>query len=259
MPNTTPDTNGQPPKAPNNAWIREKEDAWDKKNITKTWYRLRASEAPALLDHFPTKDLDRLVSDEQRIQKTRARLLRDATKKDYLPELQTTFREWRAEACQRPGSIIKQSLAERGNPVGPVGNRLKPGLCPDFDAEKETNGDDDPSRELKAGVMFFEKCGHGWKGVTYDKGSFPKQTGFPDQKILVHDALNDKDYNPFAPTYDDKGNRHLKYIHLPANHMGVSWIRSCRPHGPRSHSYILTAFKVGRGEKSSTANTQYDR
>lgn len=218
MTNVSPDTNSEASQPSKDKWVGESQDKWETTSVTKTWFRLRASESAVHINQLPTKNREKLAVDEQRVQKTRARLSRDATKKDYLPELQIAFREWQKEAYENSESKIRHSLENRGN-------HLKESVCKDFDAEKAIMGDDDPSREFKAGVMFFEQCDHGWKGVTYDKGALPVTTDkFPHQKIQVYEALNSKKYNPFTPTFDDKGNRHLKYIHLPANHMGVSLI-----------------------------------
>ncbi|KAH8787787.1 hypothetical protein F5883DRAFT_400901, partial [Diaporthe sp. PMI_573] len=45
---------------------------------------------------------------------------------------------------------------------------------------------------------------------------------FPNQKLTVHKALYDTQHNPIYETKDEDDNRYLKYIHLPANHMG--WV-----------------------------------
>lgn len=215
-------TNGQGPQSAKKPCIGESEDDWDKGSITQTWYRLRASESWAYLSRLSTEDREKLMVDAQRIEKKRARLLKDATKKEYMPKLEHAFQEWRNEAFEKPGTKLKHPREDRGKPEGPEGNHFKQRLYNGFDVEEAIKNDDDPSHELKAGVMFFEECELGWKGVTHDKTSFSNHKEFPDQKILIHEALNGDKYNPFAPTFDDKGNRHLKYIHLPANHMGVS-------------------------------------
>ncbi|ROW01897.1 hypothetical protein VMCG_05556 [Cytospora schulzeri] len=256
MTGTSPTTNGEAPNTTNKRWIGDLEDDWDKGSITKTWYRVKSSESSAYLRELSTKDREKLMVDEQRIEKTRARLLRDATKKEHVLGVQNALQDWRKEAFRTKDgkSKLNHDLADRGK--GPKGNHLKDKVCPDYDADKEIDRDDDPSHDLTAGIMFFEKSDHGWKGVTHDKGSFSRQASFPDQKLTVHEALYDNKYNPFDPTFDNKGNRHLKYIHLPANHMG--WVELPYLHWETSNrraSMAKAIQEVWKEEKLTNATT----
>ncbi|KUI59766.1 hypothetical protein VP1G_07029 [Cytospora mali] len=214
-------TNGQVPQAIEKPWVGEQDDRCEDSSITTFNYRLKASEASEFLENLHDEDMKRLKANEQRIDNTRARLSRDTAKNKFLSDLKEAFERWREhpEKKKDPNKMFRHSLRDRGK--GHTGNHLKDRLCPDNDANKRINEDENPSRDLKASIMFFEKSEYGWKGITYDKGPFSEYGVFPGQKLTLHDALHEEP-NPFAPTSDDKGTHHLKYIHLPANHMG--WV-----------------------------------
>ncbi|ROW09329.1 hypothetical protein VPNG_05850 [Cytospora leucostoma] len=187
-------------------------------------------------DHFEgltAVDKNSLKAEERSIKVTRARLERVEAKRHYLTDVEETFKQWRVEAWEReePKKKLQTSFEQRGSSSEIPGNCLKPQLCPEYDAHQSSHGDDDPGHDLRAGFMFFERQDQGCKGVTYHKTPYPDDEDFPNQRLTVHDALYHKEHNAFAPTRDGKGNRHLRHIHLPANHMG--WVEQAmaRYHG----------------------------
>lgn len=231
--------------------IGESEDNWTKGSITKTYYRLTVREASEYYNGLSPKNQVKLQSDEKRVQKIRARLSRleakgrqdedekgqhkekevlEEHRKGHLQRLHDALRQWREEAWQKkdPNKRLKNPFGERGN--GPEGNLFKKPLCQDHGDNEGIDGNDNPSHELKTVVMFFEKSENGcWKGVTHHEQPFSEHEQFPGQKLTVHEALYGEKYNPFAPTYNKNRQQLLKYIHLPANHMGVSSNASLLP------------------------------
>lgn len=213
-------TNGQTLDHTRRDPIGDAEDEWDTHSTTKSYYRMRADEAWKYVEDLrrnnSKKQLEKLKDDEDRIMKNRARLSRNTSTKKLQVDLKIAFQEWCAEVNDRgKGKKMGHSCAEREKLV-------KPDICSGPSQVPMGEDDDDPAHDMKAYFIYFEKAGKTWKGKTHRADGFPKYEKFPDQRISIHDALNKSTHNPFKPTYDDNGNPHLRYIHIPANHTGVS-------------------------------------
>lgn len=201
----------------------EQEDEWDQESITKSYHRLRVEELPKYFDSFPDDKQrsvkNKLKVDAIRVQKSRDRLATSERNKNLFDGLQKSFVDWRLQAEQRVGVSFKHSIVDRHRYVKTIKTiGAEDTTLPD-DADGES---ENPEHDFKAGFLFFEQYGIGWKKTNVEEHIFDRSAEFPDQKATVHDALFSEEYNPFAETNDKQGRRHLKYVHLPANHMG--WV-----------------------------------
>lgn len=226
-----PQTPGGRIKSTSDEQIRkiEREDKWDNHSVTKSYYRSRAEEMPEYIQKLSIHDKEKLQADAERVRTTRDRLLRTKITRDLLFDLGNSFDEWRSDAEGRK-VMFRYRSDERGHHVKNF--ELCPGdieLCEPIGSHGAHEGIKDPALDYKAGVLFFERYGIGWKKATYHGYGFDKNEKFPNQKLTVYDALFDEDQNPFGNTIDEEGRQHLKYIHLPANHMG--WVEVNLPRG----------------------------
>lgn len=235
---TTVPASGDAPRSPSHEWVGEDADEWDKRSITKSYHRMKAEEARIYVADL-RKDLrkpnynpeskvqwEKLEDEEHSIMEARARLnKRSGPGSGQLKELERLFWEWRDEPHRRTGDSkpFKYPATRRNDHV-------KPDICPGplgCKGVKNVEEDDDPAHDLNVYFMFFKKQGDEWKGEDYHKQRFPLYEHFPNQRITLHDALHDSEHNPFKPIYDDEtGKPYLRYIHIPANHMGVSEVMS---------------------------------
>lgn len=226
-PNSNP-TNGQAPSHPSGKRVGDAADEWDSRSITKAYHRMEAREASPYVDrlrrespgiHKSKVELEKLEDNERQIMKCRDRLGRNPSTRGLQKELQELFEKWRDEPDIRTGDKkpFKSSWENRQTFV-------KPTICTGpGNGEREVEDKDDPAHDMNAYFMFFKREGEEWKGEDYHKGRFPQYEHFPNQRISVHDALYDDEHNPFNPAFDDdKDKPRLRYIHIPANHMGVS-------------------------------------
>lgn len=230
---TTVPASGDSPRSPSHEWIGEEADDWDKRSITKSYHRMKAEDAIIYVDDL-RKDLqkkdynpeskvqwEKLEDEEHSILESRARLnKRSGPRSGQLKELEKLFWEWRKEPDRHTGDSkpFKYSAKRRKE-------HIKPNICPGplgCKGVKAVEEDDDPAHDLNVYFMFFKKHGDEWKGEDYHKQKFPLYEHFPNQRITVHDALHDRENNPFKPIHDETGKPYLRYIHVPANHMGVS-------------------------------------
>lgn len=162
--------------------------------------------------------MEKLKVDARRVKRCRARLAEFEKTRLLFDEVRESFNQWRLEANRRPGVQFKYTATERdGHFKDLVFNEED-----DIDVHGEASEDAGPEHDFKAGFLFFQEYGIGWKSFTHHGHGFDKHEKFPNQKITVHRALFGKEYNPFSATMDEHGKRYLKYIHLPANHMG--WV-----------------------------------
>ena len=229
MPRMAPDsntTNGQAPKPPSIEYVGDTADEWDDRSVTKKYHRMKASEASVyvgdlkrdkLLNPKLKVQLDKLEEDERRIMEGRARLATSLTTEGLLGDLQDLFQEWWDEVkADGRDKRVGHSRDEREKFV-------KPTICdPPGNGVRKVGPKDDPAHEFNIYFMFFEKHGDQWKGKDYRGQNFPEYEHFPNQRISVHEALYNSTHNPFKPIPDENGKPYLRYIHIPANHMGVS-------------------------------------
>lgn len=221
MTSTITPINSQASDSTSANWVGERADEWDSRSVTKHYHRMKASEAPEYIErlrnsHSKVK-LEKLEEDERRIVECRARVFKNPGTSELQQELETSFRDWWNEVKGHSGDErIPYSWDGRKD-------RVKPIICTKSrGGAREVGVDDDPAHDVNAYFMFFEKKGHEWKGKDYRGQRFPKYEKFPGQRITVHEALYDDTYNPFKPIHDENGKPYLRYIHIPANHMGVS-------------------------------------
>lgn len=198
----------------------EEDDEWDGGSITKSYHRLRAEELQGFVHSLKENEVEKLKMDARRIKRCRANLKLPESKKTRLlfDEVRESFNEWRSEANRRPDVQFKYTANERDGHFKDLGFLEQD----DADVHGEATEDAGPEHDFKAGFLFFQKYGIGWKKFTHHGHGFDKHEKFPNQKITVHKALYGKEHNPFSETKDEDGRRYLKYIHLPANHMG--WV-----------------------------------
>lgn len=216
---TTPRVNGV--SILSDAQIRDAEemDLWDKQSITKSFRRLRLEERPGYVRGLEENDKAKLRADARRVQRSRECLKKSGKEGKLFPEVTEAFKDWRLDAEKR-GANFNHTLSERAQYFESLD------LDGISDKIEEVSGfDRDAAHDFKTGVLFFEKCGVGWKKATYHGTGFDKHETFPNQKMTVHDALCGEGHNIFGETKDDQGRRHLKWIHLPANHM--EWVEVC--------------------------------
>lgn len=227
--------NVQAPNHTSTEWVGDTADDWDPRSITKTYHRMEASKAAEYIDNLrmeamraPTSDnprktdpkaaLEKLEEDERRILDCRARLSKNPRTKKLQDELEALFQKWWNETEGRSPKMkkITHSWAEREALV-------KPDICSASVNDARGVGDnDDPAHDVNAYFMFFKKHGDEWKGENYRGKKFSEYEKFPNQRMSVHEALHDDTHNPFKPICDENGISYLRYIHIPANHMGVS-------------------------------------
>lgn len=201
--------------------VGDAEDEWDSNSVTKSYYRMTARDAREYVENLVQNNarvqLEKLRDDERRIMKNCARLSKNTSTRKLQGDLNESFQEWCAEVNTRDkGKRMGHSCAERDRLV-------KPSVCSMWGHQTSVGvgDDDDPAHDMNAYFIFFEKAGRHWKGTTRHDPGFPKYEKFPDQRVSIHDALIDKDYNPFKPNHEN-GSPLLRYIHIPANHTGVS-------------------------------------
>lgn len=215
-------TNGQAPDSTSDIWVGEKADEWNDRSVTKSYHRMEARKSKGYIDSLRNSDskakLEKLEDDERRIMECRTRLSKNPRTKKLQDELEVLFQKWWDETEGRDPEVkkIRHSRAERKALV-------KPNICSASGKHARDVGEnDDPAHDVNAYFMFFKRHGDEWKGHNYRGQRFPKYEKFPNQRITVHDALHDDTHNPFKPIHDETGAPYLRYIHIPANHMGVS-------------------------------------
>lgn len=217
---------GRPPTTDEQIRKAEEEDEWDRESTTKSYFRHRVEDLPQYLDSLSDDKKHRfkkkLWVETVRIERSRERLAHSAKTKGLFDKLKETFREWRQEAEQRPGEDsveFKYPFVERQHHFKTLESIGADNLTFPDEAGAVS---EDPEHDFKAGFLFFEKHGIGWRKTDIEEPIFDIYDKFPDQKLSVHDALFNQEYNPFAQSTDEQGRRHLRYVHLPANHMG--WV-----------------------------------
>lgn len=192
----------------------EKKDKWDCGSITKRYHRLRVQEMPDFLKELEENQREKLETDARRVGNRRARLEESENKRLLLVEVKESFEQWRKEREDKREARFKFSVEER------IGHCKELNFPNADDISHEDDGN--PEHDFKAGFLFFQKHGTRWKKATYHGNGFDNHEEFPNQKLTVHQALYDTQSNPIFETKAEDGSRQLKYIHLPANHMG--WV-----------------------------------
>lgn len=219
--NPSPSNGQAPPDHTRNDPIGDTEDEWDTHSVTKGYYRMTVKRAWEYVEDLrknnSKKQLEKLEDDELSIMKNRARLSKNKSTVKLQEDLKVCFKEWCDEVNSRDKSKNFGHLCVEQKRL------VKPSICSVRGKVAANGGDnEDPAHDMKAYFIFFEKDGEYWKGRTHSGPGFPKYEKFPDQRISVHDALNDDNHNPFEPPRDGNGQPQLQYIHIPANHMGAS-------------------------------------
>lgn len=154
--------------------------------------------------------INHLESTEKRIIDIRRRFEQDEQKSALMKTLRTSFQQWRDHASKQKGTLIDIKIPREQSVFHLINE------------EEHVPSEHVPEKEFKIGFIHFEQTGLGWKGITNKEKPFTKPTEFPDQKIPISKAFDPNEANPFRPSLDSQGQRHLRYIHLPANHM--EWV-----------------------------------
>lgn len=221
---TTPSVNRKPRLSDAKIKDAEKNDLWNKNSITEAFLRLRLEERPGYVKGLEENGRAKLRTDARRVQRSRVCLEKSVKGNQPFSGLTEAFQDWRLDAESR-GVRFSHASSERAQyfeslDLAGIGDQI----------EEVPEANRDAAHDFKTGVLFFEKCGVGWKKATYHGTGFDKHETFPNQKMTVHDALRGEGHNIFGETKDEQGRRHLKWIHLPANHMEWVEVRtSLRP------------------------------
>lgn len=203
----------------------EEQDNWDGGSITKRYHRLRAEHVREFYEGLRENEKEKLRVDAERVKWCRAKLEESEENRSLFEEVQEAFKQWRVDAARKPEVQFKYSADERAQ------HCKQPDSLPKGDINRKSRNveDTDPGHDFKAGFLFFQKYRTGWKKATYHGHGFDRHDEFPNQKITVYKALFEKEHNLFSETKDENGERYMKHIHLPANHM--RWVEvSCLIH-----------------------------
>jgi len=197
---------------------------------TNTYLSLRFDQRKDFKSKLNKKQLDRIQHEEKRIEQTRVNFSSYERKKSMMEDLKMARREWKMEVRTRCGEYVNK-IQERGPKLPLRWNRNQELDLRLLDRVKAWNVDDDPFHSnlsphlepeygFKACAMYFkkEKKGAGYDKFTYDHPKFLPGS-FPNQKLLVHTLLEDKDDNPLSKSCPDN---QLRYFHFPTNNM--RWI-----------------------------------
>jgi hypothetical protein len=142
--------------------------------------------------------------------------------------LKTARREWKDEVKNKREEYVR-IIQERSPKYPAMWNRNQELDLELLERVKAWTVDDNPENSelsprleleygFKACAMYFKKSDAGWDPLTYDHPKFLPGK-FPNQKLLVHNLLEDRDSNPLSePCPADQ----LRYFHFPTNNM--RWI-----------------------------------
>lgn len=229
MPQPYPTATGRPDNRvlTSDAKIKEAEekDVWDSKSITKSYHRLRFEELEGYVKNLNDYDKEKLKTDARRIQRSRV-CLENLDAKELFLGCDTAFKDWRSDAEIKRDVKFKYPLSARAR-----GTKSLDFVEDSIDFNEVSEADRDAAHDFNTGVLFFEKCGVGWRKATYHGNGFDEHEKFPNQKMTVHKALFDQNHNPFGVTKDKQERQYLKYIHLPSNHM--EWVEVRYPYAFR--------------------------
>lgn len=200
------------------------------KDPTNTYLSLRFDQRERFKSNLNDKQLKRVKHEEERIEQTRVNFSSYDRKKQTMDDLKKARREWKTEVktkCEEYAKKIqekKPKLPLRWNRSQELDLRL-------LERVKAWDVDDDPFNSrliphlepeygFKACAMYFEedKKGAGYDKFTYNHPKFLPGS-FPNQKLLVHDLLEDRDNNPLSEPCQPN---QLRYFHFPTNNM--RWI-----------------------------------
>jgi hypothetical protein len=177
------------------------------------------------------KKFNRILHEEERIAQTRINFASHKEKQVMMTRLKNARRAWKIEVKERRKDYVEAIKDQRRQPSYPKGWSRDHILDLELLSRVESwNVDDsleDPSVEVKeekeygfkACAIYFKKSEDGWKPDTYEHPKFIPEGKFPNQKISVHDLLEDTPDNPLT---EDCNDDQLRYFHFPSNNM--RWI-----------------------------------
>ncbi|RDL33145.1 uncharacterized protein BP5553_08584 [Venustampulla echinocandica] len=194
-------------------------------NPTNTYLGLRFDQREKFKSMLNKSHLSRVEHEVERIEQTRVNFCSYDRKKQMMAELNDARREWKAEVKTKLNEYIENI---RETPKYPEGwnrnqkldlNHLervnKAWKVEDNSQNSKLSPNLEPEYGLKAGAMYFHKSDSGYGPSTYYHSKFLPGK-FPNQKLPVHNLLDDSDLNPLSePCPADK----LRYFHFPTNNM----------------------------------------
>jgi hypothetical protein len=204
-------------------------------DATNTYLSLRFDQRKKFKSKLNEKQLKRVEHEEERIEQTRVNFSSYDMKKQMMDDLKTARREWKTEVKTKREEYVRKIQEKR--PKYPVMwnrnqeldldllERVKAWKVDDNPENSKLSPHLEPEYGFKACAMYFKKSDSGWDPVTHDHPKFLPGK-FPNQKLLVHNLLEDRDSNPLSePCPADR----LRYFHFPTNNM--RWIEvSCTIH-----------------------------
>jgi hypothetical protein len=203
------------------------------KDPINTYLSLRFEKRALFKSKLDATKLKLVENEEERIAQTRVNFSSYKEKQRMMFHLKDAWREWKKEVKDKRAEHVtwiqekenwekipkyparwKRSHSLDVEPLERVGSWKEddeldnPGLISHVD----------PEYGFKARAIYFRKSDSGWKGHTHHHDQF-LPGNFPNQKIPVHNLLEDLDKNPLSePCPAD----YLRYFHFPANNM--RWI-----------------------------------
>jgi len=211
-----------------------------------------------ILDHAKH---DRVQHEINRIKETRLRFEAYSDKRHIFDALRESQRVWRSEVVDNVDEYLEATYNKdpavyehRERDIALL-RRLKshwPLSGEDEPLNEESHQlklkEPDPDHGFKACAMYFrpESDGTGWVGASAKHKSFIGK--FPNQKIPVHQLLQEKEDNPLTKNEGD----YLRYFHFPANNM--SWIE-VRAFNGRPSPRLTATRKLWQGSTTSTTSS----
>ncbi|RYP74975.1 hypothetical protein DL771_002623 [Monosporascus sp. 5C6A] len=191
---------------------------------TSAYLSLRRQYQSEFLRNLEEPQQRRVNRDLEKIKKVQGQFSSNANKKDLMEKLHRMKKEWRDEVARNLGNFEREKLkkleaADKGVTAQPQGAARVPETAAPNPVEKGVKLE--PLYGLKASAMYFELNGRTNTWVGYDY-KHPKYTGrFPNQKISMHEILNEPNGNPLM---EECPRDNIRYFHFPTNNM--SWVET---------------------------------
>jgi hypothetical protein len=198
---------------------------------TNCYLGLRFDKRTEFKNNLDAKRLKRVLHEEERIEQTRVNFAAYPRKQRMMERLKRARREWKIEVKERRKEYVETIQSQDRQPRYPKSwsrsQTLDLELLKRVEDWKVDDNPEDPKLKpkpemeygFKACAIYFKKSEDGWKPDTYKHPKFLPEGKFPNQKISVHDLLQDTEDNPLSePCKEDQ----LRYFHFPSNNM--RWI-----------------------------------
>ncbi|KAK0105805.1 hypothetical protein ONS95_004322 [Cadophora gregata] len=193
------------------------------KDHTSTYLSMRFDKRSDFITKLSEEKLRRVKHEEKRIDQTRVNFTSYERKKAMMEKLKAAKQGWRNEVMNKQeeyvAKIRKDSSKFRNQKLDlELLERVKLWKIADNEEESGLQPKTDLEYGFKACAIYFQKNGSGFEEYTHDNPKFLPSV-FPNQKMSVHNILEDEPGNPLGETCPS--NR-LRYFHFPSNNM--RWI-----------------------------------